>query len=456
MASPLSPARSLRRLGVAAALAVATGCAAESSPNAPKGVVVVVVDCLRADQLAAYGAKIRAAPRLDELAAAGVVFGDAFSVGSWTRPSLPSLFTGLYPAEHGLSEPFLQRGRSLVQRRLPPEAVTIAEAFRDAGFRTAMIGEQPLLAREFQLDQGFEEYRHREGSAAAIRKRFLDWLQDDPGAPFFAYLHLLELHWPYCPQSTFGAFDPTPGSPSLCIGEKQNRKIDRRIDPGSEADVRALRARYSEELLELDGEIGALFDALRARSLWEETLVVVTSDHGEELLEHGSFRHGHTLYDELLRVPLVFKPPSSWRIAPGARVEGPVENRSLAPTLFELAGRAVPPDVSAPSLVPWLLGRAPAHPPAEVAIAQSSGLYSVRKGGWKLITSNRGRHFELFDLAADPAERENLAASHPERVAEMKALLRQWRAQLRPLPAAKASPLEAETTEGLRALGYLR
>jgi arylsulfatase A-like enzyme len=153
---------------------------------------------------------------------------------------------------------------------------------------------------------------------------------------------------------------------------------------------------------------------------------------------------------------LIVKPPKSWRVAAGGRVAGLLETRSVAPTLLDAAGLPIPSGVSAPSLLPWILGRPPAPAPAEFVVAESNGLWAVRTNDWKLVLEPRAKKIELFDLVADPGERRDLAASRPEQREAMQALLRRWRAGLKPVTPAAARALDKETEEGLRALGYLR
>ncbi len=427
------------------------------APPKPQGILLLVLDCLRADHLGAPAARFAATPRLDELAPESVAFRRAWSPASWTRPSLPSLLTGLYPSEHGLVDEFESKVEKLEARVLPAEAETVAELLRTAGYRTALIGDQVQLSRQFALDQGFDEFRNRTASAANSRRAFLRWLGAEPNQPFFAYLHFLELHWPYCPRGTFGVFDRDPGSRSFC---SDWRALGERLTSGeerlSERDLVALRARYAEQLLELDFELGKLFAELRQRGAWDETLIVVTADHGEELADHGGFRHGHSLYEELLHVPFVWKLPKSWGARGGAQLDDLVEIRSFAPTVLAAAGVAIPERISAPSLLPQLLALRRRSRPTEFVVAESNGLFAVRNERFKLIVHRERGERQLFDLVADPGESRNLAASEPEQLAAMEAMLRRWRAALRPLPVVAATDVGGETAEELRALGYLQ
>jgi arylsulfatase A-like enzyme len=325
-----------------------------------------------------------------------------------------------------------------------------------AGYRTALVGYQVQLSPRFGMDQGFDFFNNNTMGAQRIDKRFLGWLDEAPDRPFFAYLHYLDIHWPYCPpEETFGRFDSSPDALRLC---EDWRALRERIRSGEqklgEAERRTIAARYAEELVALDGGIGRLVAELERRGVWDETLVVLTSDHGEELAERGMIEHGHTMYDELLHVPFVWKLPASWGRARGRSVEELVETRSLLPTLFELVGRPVPAAVSAPSLLPWLRGEPPATKPYERIVAEANGMFVVRTERWKLVVTPAESKQELYDLVADPGERTNLAATRPAEVDELRSQLRRWRAALRPQKAESAALDEASLQE-LKNLGYL-
>jgi len=441
---------------LAALAAFALGsCAPAGPPAPPRGILVLLVDCLRADHIAAGGSELGATPSIDSLAPEAVAFDRAFVQASWTRPSVPSLLTGLYPSEHGLTD-FVATGSGVAGNTLAPEVVTIAEGLKAAGYRTALVGYQAQLSPRFGLDQGFDFFNNNTNGAGRIHKRFLDWLDEAPEQPFFGYLHYLDIHWPYCPpEGTYGKYDATPGTIALC---ENWRALREQIRAGeiefSEADKRALAARYAEELLALDGQIGALFEELKKRGLWDDTLIVVTSDHGEELMGRGMIEHGHTMYEELLHVPFVWKLPASWGRARGRVDDTLIETRSLLPTLLEVVGQPQVAQTSAPSLMPWLLGRAPAEKPYEYVAAEANGMFSVRDERWKAILTLESNSWQLYDLEADPGEARDLAGENPEQLAAMQRIFRRWRNGLHPILSG-ATAVDQETVDSLRALGYL-
>ena len=444
--------RSLRIALLAPALAA--GCAPAPLELEPPSILLVVVDCLRADHVGSYGYGRPTTPRLDELAADGVSFRQAFAQSFWTRPSVPTILTGLYPSEHGmLALGRNERGR-WIGAALDGSVETLAGRLQAAGYATAMVGYQHQLAREFGLTRGFDYYRYRVGDASSISGRFLEWLGGVDAPRFFAYLHYLDIHWPYCPpESTRDRFDAGDSSVAFC---KDWRELRQRLWDGSlvlaEADVARAAARYDEELLALDGKLGELFGALAAADRWRETLVVVTSDHGEEFMEHGQLGHSSGLFDTLLRVPLIFKPPDSWPGPRGVSVDSPVELRALTPTLLDAAG--LYEERPAESLVPWLAGRPEEAVVREFVVAESETEVAIRSRGLKLVVGRSGGEARLYDLDQDPGETRDVAAERPSEVARMRRLLGDWHRSLRPVAGAP-EVLDDDAVEGLRALGYI-
>jgi arylsulfatase A-like enzyme len=423
-------------------------------PGPPPNVLLMVIDCLRADRLSSSGYERPTTPNLDAIAAEGVSFERAFSQASWTRPSLPTILTGLYPAEHNLQD-FLQgAGEAVMSPRLAASVVTLPEALGARGYRTALVGEQVQLDRRFGLDQGFDFYRNHVGVAANVHTLFERWLGRGDGRPFFAYLHYLDIHWPYCPpQDVRGTFYSGDSRMGTCGGW---RKLRAQLQSGEivpdEDDIEAMRSRYDEELLALDRQVGLLVAELKARGVWDDTLVVVTSDHGEQFFEHGGTGHGIDLYEELIAVPLIFKPPASWPVHRGSRVSWPVENRDILPTVLEAVG-APPPATSAPSLLPWMRRRPPAEPPHRYVISETGTQVAVRTADFKLIADRDGGGATLYALDDDPGEHHPV--ENRRKLAELRGYLREWQAGLKPTGAQPAEQVDEKTVEELKALGYL-
>jgi arylsulfatase A-like enzyme len=391
---------------------------------------------------------------LDELAEQGVTFERAFAQSYWTRPSLPTILSGLYPSEHGMLK--LEReGGGWVGTALSPAVVTMAEALKAAGYATAMAGYQNQLSRRFQMADGFDYYHSKLGHAGSINSRFLTWVREIEEPHFFGYLHYLDIHWPYCPPaSTRDRFDTGESQVAFCGDWRELRK---RLWKGEmvleEVDLARAIARYDEELLWVDARLGDVFETLRTMGRWDETLVVVTADHGEEFMERGRLGHTSGLFDTLLQVPLIVKPPASWPGPRGVRVDSLVELRALKSTFLDAAGLTEerPPN----SLVPWIAGRPGKAQRREFIVAESDTQVAIRTDRFKLVVGRDGEGVELYDLVEDPVEQRNVAATRPDEVVRLRRLLAGWRGSLRPVTGADPQVLDPETVEGLRDLGYI-
>jgi arylsulfatase A-like enzyme len=367
---------------------------------------------------------------------------------------VPTLLTGLYPSEHGLIEVEHNEDGRVIGPSLSLEAETVAEQLAAGGYKTAFIGEQYQLAKAFQLNQGFDFFHNRAGRAPAITRAFDGWLGRHEGElPFFVYLHYLDIHWPYCPpESLRGRFDDGQSSLAVCADWRELRDAIRDGTYVLNAhDVERLAARYDEEILANDYQVGVALEHLARRGLLDDTLVVVTADHGEEFMEHGSIGHNNGPFDVLLHVPLIIRPPKSWPGPPRAEVDAVHELRSVAATLRQAAG--LPPGRGGPSLVPYLLGRDLEAGP-RYAVAESSTAVSVRSGRFRLVADREGGGIRLYDRAAEPLETTDVAAIEARALAELTAYLRTWQRELAPL-APVAAEVDDETVEGLKDLGYI-
>jgi len=477
-------------LGIAAAAPLlesgedGTPLTVETGDGPRPNVLVVLADTLRADHLGAYGYERDTSPNLDALARECVLFTDCRVASTWTKPSTAAILTGLLPTAHGAI---------LHSQVLPEAAATLAEVFAAAGYRTAAWSDNPFISPEFGFAQGFEDFDSvspspfvngtlagkvlwtlglvnltgelgeetvtRGRGTAELGERFLEWAGDDPeDEPWFAYLHVMEPHTPYDPPAPFrGRFSAESyAGPDLTEPPDYGGFLPFEKGPAVPPDqLRHLVARYDEEILCFDAGFGAIVAGLRERGLLDRTILVVLSDHGEEFYEHEGWTHGHSLHDELLRVPLVVHVPGA---AP-KRVTTPVRALDLFPTLLALAGiRADLPALGA-DLSPAIAGdgAVPDAPTiSEVRFGGAEAVSIVTKGR-KLIRARQGeRSVDLaYDLAKDPAERSPLDS--PSWLGAFAAKLEDV------LRAAESLSLEAEERQltpeeldRLRGLGYFR
>ena len=426
----------------------------------PRLVVVYVMDALRADRMGLSGAS----PTCDRLAREGILFKAHRSVAPNTLPSTKALFTG---------HAFLSRGG---WKLAPQDGPTLAERFRTAGYRTGLFSGNVHVSPAFGMDRGFEyaaeetimdgDFANGPGfndNAARVHAAALAWLRSLPrGAKAFLYLHTIHPHNPYDPPKPFrsrftaGIGSNIEGDTRTLIGIEHKR-----IAP-SPADRERLRGLYTGSFAYNDAELGRFLAALAAWAPPRETLVAVTADHGEELFDHGGILHGYTLYEEMLRIPLILWAPG--RLRP-AVVKSPTDNLDLRATLLDLAG--LPADGQGASL----LRRVHAKPEPRLAAASSlkGGLYAAWSPRFKVIWAPRtglawgmgggwGRSRDpeyVFDLVRDPGETVNLAGTSAFEVAWLRSRLLAWAERGRTAEEPEETPADRETRERLRALGYV-
>lgn len=455
----------LQHVAWLAASLVAAGCATSPPPPKPD-VVLLVIDCLRADHLGAYGYERPTSPHLDRFAADAVVFEHAIAPSNWTRPSIASLFTSLYPSQHqvpGIDTPAERRtalrsaredldvDRILGGNALSNDFVTLAEALRAAGYATAAFINQAQMPPYLGFAQGFDIYEtdHDRG----VTDRYRQWTFESPG---FAYLHVLNLHFPYDPAERTDVFRSSRTLPPDGLSRAEQRRFWGALRPADEHRDE-LAALYDGEILASDRMFGQLIAFLVEAGRYDDTLLIVTSDHGEAFGEHGTFKHGGSnLYSELVRVPLLIKLPG--QAFAGARVDTPVGLVDIMPTLLEAASISPPNDLAGRSLWPLMRGEDVARPVfSETTNGQRQTVYL---GDFKYILDLETDAVEVYDYAADPRDTTDLAheldaAMHRD----ARALLARWRAANVAFSQQFTQteiPMADEEIERLRALGYVR
>jgi arylsulfatase A-like enzyme len=410
-------------------------------------VILISIDTLRADHLGCYGYDPPTSPAIDRFRGDAVLFREAIAHAPSTLPSHASIFTSLVPQHHGavVTE----------ARPLPKAAVTLTEVLRDSGYATRAVVSGAQLARPYGLAQGFGTYREVDFDSP-FKKVVAEGLKlaDRTREPFFLFLHTYEVHHPYTPEAErLARFDQgytgdlPDHMPIRLLSEISMEK--RRIGP---EDLKHIVATYDAEISSVDDAFAELVAGLERRGLYDDSLIVLTSDHGEEFGEHGSVGwHAHTLYDELLHVPLLVKLPGQAHA--GSEVASAVRGIDLAPTVLAVAGLTAPEQFSGRSLLPFMRRpEAPALPAVvwrETMSHEKGDFTGVRAGGWKLHMNR------LYDLRNDPLERRDLTAEHPEERRELEehlATVLRSRRSLRTAPVA----IDAATRKSLRALGYLR
>lgn len=447
-------------LAALVALAPVSAGAAGAPPR--PNILLILIDTLRADHLGAYGYSRPTSPFLDQLAARGTVFTRAYSTTSWTQPAIASLFTG--------SPPAIMAPRS--RRYIVPRAATLASALQAGGYRTAGFVANPFVHRGAGFAQGFEEYAswrltQRAGEpddakapAAWVNEHASRWLAS-PGrgdAPWLLYLHYMEPHLPYAPAEPVARrFWRDRALDVAATVAELTRKLRAYHDNGKTEfpprEVAAMIDLYDGAIAEVDAAIADLFRHLDAE-VRARTIVCVTADHGEEFADHGRFLHAHSLYEELIRVPLILVSPGGGMGT--GRIDHVVEISDVAPTLLDLAGVAPPPGFSGRSLRGPTGGGGGAAVAALAPFAQTVHRQALVGEQYKLVLPMEGDEPLLFDLRDDPGERRNRAMADGARTA----VLRDELARRTSAPAvqvAEPPPTvmpDAPLRERLRALGY--
>ncbi|MFN2399273.1 MAG: sulfatase [Gemmatimonadaceae bacterium] len=397
--------------------------ATAGSPN----VLFIILDTVRALNLSLYGYSRPTTPNLEHLAKRGIVFDRAIVTAPWTLPSHASMLTGQWPNEF----------KRIDKRPLELKVPTLTEVLRENGYSTAgFVSNFFFLSRESGLTGGFIHYEdfdysfgtflrstalfakviskplfHRlfgyprvlaRKNARELNEDVLHWLEGEE-RPFFAFINYMDAHAPVLPAEPFDTiFDRRVRGRAILLGEERNKS--RKPTDVVEVEVAA----YDGALAYLDHELGRLFGELDRRGILQNTVVVVTSDHGEELAERGDWGHGSSLYMEVLRVPLIIVPPASE--AAGVRVLSPVSLRSLPSTLVDLLGVRTNVVFPGRSLAHhWRLPKTTAMEPADTVLAQVHGRTSVIADRYHYFRDRQGEH--LYDHYNDVLEQENLASA---------------------------------------------
>jgi len=412
--------------------------------------ILISIDCLRADHLSAYGYERETTPNLDRLAKDGLVFEDAVSVSSWTLPTHMSMLTGLLPTQHGLRQ----------DQKKFPSVRYLPELLAQHGYETIGIVSSLLLTPTFGFDEGFDRYHALvDEPAQSLVTTAIREMTEPGGRSRFLFLHLFDAHWPYDPpKELVTRFGPRPKD----ISELLKKVIERRPPSGPD-EVEGLKNLYDAEIFEVDRELGRFLQALKSAGRYDGALIVVTADHGEGFYEHGFWQHSEVIYSEVTRIPLIVKWPGN---ATRGREDRLVDQLHLFPTILEAASLPVPHqrqglgtavEATAITEITWE-GNDRRGPAMKVAI---------RKGPLKYVATFEGEvgdpefvsrlvKEELYDRSQDRGETNDLFGQRdvePFR-REVRAFLEEVRSR-RAADPARAIVLDDEMRDRLRALGYL-
>jgi arylsulfatase A-like enzyme len=377
---------------------------AEQRPN----IILIVVDALRPDHLGCYGYARPTSPNIDSLASGGVVFETAITHAPWTKVSFPSFLTSLYPFQHGISN---------WESILPDSLLTMAEYLKTKGYSTACAVQHAVLAPKFNTLQGFDIIEPlilwREG-ATKVRRSVLESIDASP-EPFFIMAHFFDAHKPYnMPEKYVDLVREDEAiEPYYHWNELDFVGI---YNVPAKAEIEGNLLLYDACIRFADDEIGRILHYLDEQGLVENTLVIVTADHGEAFWEHGLPLHSTNVYDEALKVPLIFHYPRKWE--GGKRVEGQVRLIDMFPTVADLVGGDIPSQCEGSSLVDFVDGgerirQSGSFLPVDMALTECTtyaapATRSLRTDDCKLICESLSYTFEFYDLEEDPGETANI------------------------------------------------
>jgi arylsulfatase A-like enzyme len=417
-------------------------------------IILISIDTLRADHLGCYNYPRNTSPSLDKFRGNAVLFRCCIAQSSSTLTSHASMLTSLIPSHHGA---FFVR-----EQALPDNSQTMAELLKQKGYRTISFNDGGQIAPKFGLNQGFDRYESMSDNIKAEHLNFyrvvtktMTWLDQHPNEKFFLFLHTYETHHPYTPKKRqLKLFESNyNGDLNWQITVEMIEKINKGEIKLTDEDKQHIINTYDAEIRSMDESFGLLIRYLKEKKLYDNTLIIFTSDHGEEFGEHGIWAtHSHTLFNDQLHVPLLLKLPGSKFAA--RKVDHLVRSIDILPTVLDLLGEKMSKDFEGSSLVPLMKGIPPKKP--VFAISQRdmqqtyvSAYWSIMTRKWKLYDS------KLYDLLNDPGELKDIAGSHEDLKTNLQKYALKYIKRKKAKISAKKVTLDDELREKLKSLGYL-
>jgi arylsulfatase A-like enzyme len=423
----------------------AAGCGGRGGDSRPN-VILISIDTLRADHLGCYGYPRETTPHVDAFASGAVLFAETVAPSPQTLPSHASIFTSLVPSHHGA----LANNRF----KLGDDAITMAEILKEHGYATVSFNDGGLMSESFGFSQGFDLYESttRKSAFSTRVAPAKKWLSEHGDNPFFLFLHTYEVHVPLAPDKAFlDIFDAGYAGP---LPDSFRGKVLHGVRDGdieiTPADLDHIINLYDATIRSMDDAFQDLIGFLRDQDLYDNSIIIFTSDHGEEYGERGRIAmHGPTLYDEVLLVPLIIKFPED-RYA-STVVDSQVRSIDILPTVLEVLGIDAPASSDGMSLLDFARGETSRDLPA-LSEKRLGTLMALRDGSWKVIRAKR--EVELFDLETDPSEKKDLADENPEIGDRLQVILDEI-LDSHPSVSTPHAPDE-KAIEQLRALGYIK
>ena len=432
-------------------------------PKTLPNILLISMDTLRADHMGCYGHDIANTPELDKFLQHASLWVNAYSTAPWTLPSHASMFTGQYPYQHG-AHTFETKKPGRNESPLGLEATTLAEVLRGFQYETAaFVTNKQYLAKRFQLDQGFQNYTVFAGKevarAADVNDKAFAWLEQKREQPFFLFLNYMDTHRPYRSEGHPDLFDFPVGTDCGRIQSRLMEPILTADGSDQSEDLKQLAAQYDVSIANLDQGLGALFRQIEKLGLMEDTLIILTSDHGEYFGEHDLLKHSKDVYQEALHVPLIVK-------MPGQKETRRMEQATTIANIPTLIFDALPKEQSEAAFLAIPRLELDQGIVAENYYSRSRDLFDVPWGdrfhrvrrvffadGWKYIHSSDGHH-ELYHLDKDPREFTNLISVELHKVVRMRESLDRHLTQMRDVGSRDDSAYSEEEMTTLDQLGY--
>jgi arylsulfatase A-like enzyme len=436
------------------------GCGKKGhKPNAPN-IILITIDTLRADHLSCYGYPRQTSPFIDSIARESTVFTGAYSTSSWTAPSMASIFTGLYPRGHGVVHGVAQGPSAAItgQEMLVNDFATMAEIFKKAGYTTFGVSSNGHISRGTGFGQGFDYFDiHWFMKSPASNLSVKKWLNPIRKASrYFLWIHYFDPHNPYAPRLPwYRAYIAQSNSYSKWLREVMPNPKEFIEELKTDANgLNVLKDRYDSEINYCDYYIKELFALLQPG---ENTLVIITADHGEAFLEHGQLLHGDTLFEEEIRIPLIIKVPGKNKTA--KTLPQVVSNRDILATLVDFTGMKPGVEIPGKSLMSLISGASTVAPEYICYELDWNGwAKGVRCDNWKLLLTGHGeKEMFLFDIQVDPSEQQNLVGRQPDQVRLLESRLNEWLSVHPEFKAPKIRlPVDKNQEDKLRTLGYIQ
>ena len=427
-------------------------------------VILLSVDSMGAKHLSCYGYDRATSPTMDRLAESGVLFENVIAQANWTKPSLASLHTSLYPSVHKTDSRGEAGDRVDEQARnranvLDVRFRTMAQEFKAGGYVTAGISNGGYAHSFFGFDRGFDHYDNEGGGLKSCTYRLLRWLLGNAGAPFFGWIHCWDLHFPYKDRPPYNRMF-TRRRAEILLDSVTRYRINHGKQAITRDELESLKGMYDGAINYVDDLIATFVKELDQLGLSQNTILVITADHGEAFMEHGFIEHTECLYGEVLRVPLILIGP---RLGRGKRIKSQVRLLDVMPTLLDLCGLASQAELQGRSLLSRIQDEPGNDLLAVSETERGGGQTALSDGQHKIIKRRADNRVELYDLAADPQEATNIAPGDPETRSAMEARLSSWEGEMRfwadrywsDAAGAENAEMSVEVVGRLKDLGYL-